>query len=64
MLVRPLVLVQLGVVVGLAVLHGDAAGQDGGHVVAHRLPLSLLLPLLLHLPQLDACREEEEEILT
>lgn len=55
-LVGPLVLIELGVVVGLAVLHGDAARQDGGHVVAHRLPLGLLLPLLLYLPQLDTWR--------
>lgn len=60
-LVRPLVLVELGVVVGLAVLHGDAARQDGGHVVAHGLPLRLLLPLLLHLPQLDTWRGEGGE---
>lgn len=54
--VGPLVLVELGVVVRFAVLHSDAARQDRGHVVAHGLPLCLLLPLLLHLPQLDAWR--------
>lgn len=52
-LIRPLILVELGVVVRLAVLHGDTARQDGGHIVADGLPLRLLLPLLLHLPQLD-----------
>lgn len=52
-LVRPLVLVQLRVVVRLAVLHCDATWEDGGHVVADGLPLRLLLPLLLHLSQLD-----------
>lgn len=57
-LIGPLVLVELGVVVRLAVLHGDAARQDGGHVVADGLPLGLLLPLLLHLPQLDTWRED------
>lgn len=53
-LIRPFILVELGgVVLGVAVLHGDAAGQDGGHVIAHHVPL-LLLPLLLHLAQLEA----------
>lgn len=57
-LIRPLVLIKLGgVVLGVAVLHRDAAGQDGGHVIAHHVPL-LLLPLLLHLAQLEACWEE------
>lgn len=55
-LVRPLVLVELGVVIGLAVLHSDTARQDGSHIVADRLPLCLLLSLLLHLPQLDTWR--------
>lgn len=57
-LVGPLVLIQLGVVVGLAVLHGDASRQDGGHIVADRLALGLLLPLLLHLPQLDTWKNK------
>lgn len=60
-LIGPLVLVELGVVVRLAVLHGDAARQDGGHVVADGLPLGLLLPLLLHLPQLDTWRGGRRE---
>lgn len=61
-LVRPLVLVEFGVVVGLAVLHSDTAGQDGGHIVADGLPLRLLLPLLLHLPQLDTWRGGGEDV--
>ena len=52
-LIRPLILIELGVVVGLAVLHSNTARQDGGHIVADGLSLCLLLPLLLHLPQLD-----------
>lgn len=52
-LVRPLVLIKLRVVVWLAVLHCNTPWQDGGHVVANRLSLCLLFPLLLHLPQLD-----------
>lgn len=61
-LVRPLVLVELGVVIGLAVLHSNTARQDGGHIVAHGLPLCLLLPLLLHLPQLDTWRAGREDV--
>ena len=58
--VGPVVLVELRVVVRVAVLDGDAPGQDGGHVVAHRLALGLLLPLLLHLLQLDPYRPETQ----
>lgn len=53
--VRPLVIIQLGVVVRLAVLHRDPAGQDGRHVIAHGLFLGLLLPLLLDFAKLNAC---------
>lgn len=56
--VRPLVIVQLGVVVGLAVLHGDPAGQDRRYVVAHGLFFGLLFPLLLDFPELDSCSRE------
>lgn len=55
-LIRPVVLLQLGVVLGVGVFHGDASRQDGGHVVSNRLSLGLLLLLLLNLLQLDACR--------
>lgn len=57
LLIRPIVLLQLGVVLGVGVFHGDASRQDGGHVVSDRLPLGLLLLLLLHLLQLNACRK-------
>lgn len=57
MLIRPIVLLQLGVVLRVGVFHGDASRQDGGHVVSNWLPLSLLLLLLLHLLQLDAYRK-------
>lgn len=52
--VGPVVLVQLRVIVRVAVLDGDAAGQDGGHVVAHGLALGFLLLQFLHLLQLDS----------
>lgn len=51
---HPVSLVKLGLILGVGVLHGDAARQDGGHVVAHALVFGLLLPLLLHFPQLNA----------
>lgn len=60
LLVGPLVLVELGVVVGLAVLHCDTTREDCGHVVTNGLPLCLLLPLLLHLPQLDTWRGQRK----
>lgn len=51
--VGPLVVVELRrVVLAVAALHGDAAGQDGGHVVPEVVPL-LLLPLGLHLPEVE-----------
>lgn len=53
-LVGPVVILELRVV-RVAVLHGYTTGEDGGHVITHRLPLGLLLLLLLHLLQLDAC---------
>ena len=56
-LIRPVVVLQLGVVLWVGVFHCDASRQDGGHVVSNWLPLSLLLLLLLHLLQLDACRK-------
>lgn len=50
---RPLVIVELrGVVLAVAALHGDAAGQDGGDVVPEVVPF-LLFPLGLHLPQVE-----------
>ena len=52
--VRPLVFLQLRVVFRVTVLHCNTARQDGGHVVAHWLPLVLLLLLLLNFLQLDA----------
>lgn len=52
---HPVAFVELGLVLGVRVLHGDAARQDGGHVVADALVFSLLLSLLLHFPQLYAC---------
>lgn len=55
LLIRPVVLLQLGVVLRVGVFNSDASRQDGGHVVSHGLPLGLLLLLLLHLLQLDAC---------
>lgn len=55
-LIRPVVLLQLGVVLGVGVFHSDASRQDGGHVVSDRLSLGLLLLLLLNLLQLDAYR--------
>lgn len=56
-LIRPFILIELGgVVLRVAVLHRDAARQDRGHVVPYNIPL-LLLPLLLHLAQLEACWE-------
>lgn len=58
-LIRPVVLIKLGgVVFGVTVLNGDATRQDGGHVVAHHVPLLLLL-LLLHPAQLEAWGETE-----
>lgn len=55
--VGPVLVLGLRLLLRVAVLHGDASGQDGGHVVARRLPLLglLLLTLLLDLPQLDPC---------
>lgn len=51
--IGPLVIVELrGVVLAVAALHGDAAGQDGGDVVAEVVPL-LLLALGLHLTQVE-----------
>lgn len=53
-LIRPFVFIKLrGVVFRVAVLHSNATRQDGGHVVAHNIPL-LLLPLLLNPAQLKA----------
>lgn len=60
-LVRPLVLVELGVVVRFTVLHSNAARQDGRHIVPNGLPLCLLLPLLLHLSQLDTWKGDGED---
>lgn len=57
---HPVSLVKLGLVLGVGVLDGDAAWQDGGHVVADALVLSLLLSLLLHFPQLYAWRGETQ----
>lgn len=51
--VGPVVLIELGVVVRIAVLHGDASGQDRGHVIPDWLALGLLLALFLHLFQLN-----------
>ena len=51
--VGPVVLVELGVVVRIAVLHGDASGQNRGHVVPNWLALGFLFTLLLHLLQLN-----------
>lgn len=53
---HPVALIKLRLVLGVGVLDGDAARQDGGHVVAHALVLGLLLSLLLHFPQLDTWR--------
>lgn len=60
--VRPLVIIQLGVVVRLAVLHRDPAGQDGRHVIAHGLFLGLLLPLLLDFAKLNAPADGCEQV--
>lgn len=56
-LIRPVVFLQLWFIFRVWVFHGYAPRQDGGNVVTHRLSLSLLLLLFLHLLQLDACRE-------
>lgn len=59
--VGPLVVVELrGVVLAVAALHGDTAGQDGGHVVPEVVPL-LLLPLGLHLPQIEPWKWKRSE---
>lgn len=52
--VRPVVVIQLRVVVGVTVLHSDASGQDRGHVVPNRLALGFLLTLLLYFFQLNS----------
>lgn len=60
--VGPLVVVELrGVVLAVAALHGDTAGQDGGHVVPKVVPL-LLLPLGLHLPQIEPCKARKQSV--
>lgn len=56
--VRPLVIFQLRVVFRVTVLHCDTPGQDGGYVVPHWLPLTLLLLLLLDFLELDACEDD------
>lgn len=56
--VGPVVLIKLRVVVRVAVLHSNAPRQDGGHVIAYRLPFGFLLTLLLYLFQLDSCKQE------
>lgn len=56
-LIGPIVVLQLRVILRVGVFHGDAPGQDGSYIVSNRLSLSLLLLLLLHLLQLDACEK-------
>lgn len=58
-LIRPIVLLQLRVILRVGVFHSDAPRQYGGHVVPNWLPLCLLLLLLLHLLQLDACSKNK-----
>lgn len=58
---HPVSFVKLRFVLRVGVLHGDAAWQDGGHVIADTFVLSLLFSLLLHFPQLDACRGENQQ---
>lgn len=61
-LIRPLILIEFGgVVFRVAVFHRDAARQDRGHVVPYNIPL-LLLPLLLHLAQLEALPNSRKQI--
>lgn len=49
----PVVIIELrGVVLAVAALHSDTTGQDGSHIVAKVVSL-LLLPLCLHLPQVE-----------
>lgn len=53
-LIRPVVLIKLrGIIFRVTVLHSNSTRQDGGHIVAHNIPLLLFL-LLLHLAQLKA----------
>lgn len=52
--VRPVIFIQLRVVVRVAVLHGNASGQDRGHVIPNRLALGFLLTLLLYFFQLNS----------
>lgn len=53
-LIRPVVLIKLrGVILRVAILHGNPTRQDGGYVVAHDVTLLLFL-LLLNPAQLKA----------
>jgi len=46
-LIRPVVLIKLrGIILRVAILHGNPTGQDGGYVVAHNITLLLFLLLL------------------
>lgn len=53
-LVRPVIVTKLGwIILGVAALHGNAAGQDGCDIIAHVISL-LLLSLFLHLTQVKS----------
>lgn len=62
-LIGPIVVLQLGVILRVGVFYGDASGQDGSYIISNRLSLSLLLLLLLHLLQLDACKKIKKKTL-
>lgn len=52
---HPVSFIELGLILWVWVLHGDAAWEDGGHVVPDSFVFGLLFSLLLHFPQLNSC---------